>query len=225
MRTSSRSSSIRRRDRPRASGSRHRAKLGDLKRAYIDAYLALHARARLGVDDDRRKGPAAQGRAPATTAESGDDRPDAQAATDGLPAPSGCAQELSSLLTEQELDAAAECPHCAFRPSVDPVQAAAGNVLSGLDGELDTLISTWTGILLNNLDDPTTRDQLELLGPDQRKRGAGVHRVRHASLTTRFVTSSTRSRRCCPACRRWSSPPRNSARRSSRAGRRPRLAN
>ena len=71
-------------------------------------------------------------------------------------------------LTEQELDAAAECPHCAFRPSAEPVQAAAGNVLSGLDGELDTLISTWTGILLNNLEDPTTRDQLELLGPDQR---------------------------------------------------------
>ena len=41
-----------------AAGFRQQAqrKLGDLKRAYIDAYLVLHARARLGVDDDRRKG-------------------------------------------------------------------------------------------------------------------------------------------------------------------------
>ena len=41
-----------------ATGFRRQAQqeLGDLKRAYVDAYLALHTRARLGVDDDRRKG-------------------------------------------------------------------------------------------------------------------------------------------------------------------------
>ncbi|MYN66483.1 MAG: ATP-binding protein [Acidobacteria bacterium] len=145
-----------------------RAKLDELKRAYIDAYLALHARARLGVDDDRRKGRLLkderlqQLRNLATI-----DLMPRQQLTDfqhRLAALKSC-----FALTEQELDAAGECPHCAFRPSAEPVQAEAGNVLSGLDGELDTLISTWTGILLNNLADPTTRDQLALLGPDQRK--------------------------------------------------------
>ena len=40
--------------------------------------------------------------------------------------------------------------------------------MAALDGELDTLLSTWTGVLLSNLDDPATRGKLELLGPDQR---------------------------------------------------------
>ena len=152
-----------------ATGFRQQAqrKLGDLKRAYVHAYLALHARARLGVDDDRRKGRLLkderlqQVRNLATI-----DLMPRQQLTDfqnRLAALKSCLA-----LTEQELDAAAECPHCAFRPSAEPVQAPAGNVLSGLDGELDTLISTWTGILLTNLEDPTTREQLELLGPDQR---------------------------------------------------------
>ena len=118
-----------------------RAKLDELKRGYVDAYLALHARARLGVDDDRRKGRLLkderlqQLRNLATI-----DLMPRQQLTDfqhRLAALKSCLA-----LTEQELDAAAECPHCAFRPSVDPVQAAAGSVLSGLDGELDTLIST-----------------------------------------------------------------------------------
>ena len=152
-----------------AAGFRQQAqtKLDDLKRAYVDAYLALHARARLGVDDDRRKGRLLmderlqQVRNFATI-----DLLPRQQLTDfehRLAAIKSC-----FATAEQELDAAAECPHCAFRPSAEPVQAAAGNVLSGLDGELDALISTWTGILLTNLEDPTTRDQLELLGPDQR---------------------------------------------------------
>ena len=56
-------------------------------------------------------------------------------------------------------------PHCAFRPSAERVEAAAGGVLSGLDGELDALLST---SLLSNLEDPATGEQLELLGPAQR---------------------------------------------------------
>ena len=72
------------------------------------------------------------------------------------------------VLTEHDLDAAAECPHCAFRPSAERVEAAAGSRLAGLEDELDTLLSTWTGILLSNLDDPTTRGKLDLLRPDQR---------------------------------------------------------
>ena len=71
-------------------------------------------------------------------------------------------------LTEHDLDAAAECPHCGFRPTAERVEATAGSRLAGLDGELDALLSTWTGILLANLDDPATRGRLELLQPDQR---------------------------------------------------------
>ena len=182
VRTSSRSSSIRRQRSATGFRQQVQRKLGDLKRAYVDAYLVLHARARLGVDDDRRKGRLLkderlqQMRNLATI-----DLMPRQQLTDfqhRLAALKSC-----FALTEQDLDAAADCPHCAFRPSAEPVQAPAGNVLAGLDGELDTLTSTWTGILLNNLEDPTTRDQLELLGPNQR------------DLVQAFIASGTLPRR------------------------------
>ena len=59
-------------------------------------------------------------------------------------------------------------PYCAFRPSTERSGASAAQVLSSLDDELDALLSTWTETLLGNLDDPTTREQLALLGRDQR---------------------------------------------------------
>ena len=71
-------------------------------------------------------------------------------------------------LTEHDLGAAAECPHCAFRPTAARVHAAVGSRLAELDDELDTLLSTWTDVLLSNLDDPATREKLDLLRPDQR---------------------------------------------------------
>ena len=152
-----------------AAGFRQQARkeLGDLKQAYVDAYLALHTRARLGVDDDRRKGRLRTDKRLQTVR--------VLAAIDLLPRQQLddflnrlAALESCSALTGQELDAAPECPHCAFRPSAERVEAAVGTVLSGLDGELDALLSTWTEILLSNLEDLTTQDQLELLGPDQR---------------------------------------------------------
>ena len=82
-------------------------------------------------------------------------------------------------LTEQDLAAAAECPHCGFRPATEPPQAPAGNVLSALDDELDAILKDWTSALLTNLDDPTIKDQLALLDSDQR------------ALVTVFVDSRT----------------------------------
>ena len=41
--------------------------------------------------------------------------------------------------------------------------APAGTVLDGLDDELDKLVANWTQTLLTNLEDPTTKDNLDLL--------------------------------------------------------------
>ncbi len=59
----------------------------------------------------------------------------------------------------------------------EPVKALAGQILGTLDDELDDLLASWTQTLLSNLADPTTKEQLELLKPSQRK------------LVQRFVTS------------------------------------
>ena len=142
-------------------------KLGDLKRAYIDAYLALHTRARLGVNDDKRQGQLL-----------GDERlrrVKGLTTIDLLPRQqlSNFQNRLAALkscfaLTGQDLDATVECPHCAFRPSTEHANTSASCELSTLDNELDSLLSTWTETLLGNLDDPTTKEQLTLLRRDQR---------------------------------------------------------
>ena len=141
--------------------------LAGLKAEYVRIYLDLHTRARLGANDDERRRKLL-----------GDDRLNqakALATIDLLPR-----QRLTDFhhrlagvracfaLTERDLQAAAECPHCHFRPAAEPVTAPAANVISDLDAELDALLADWTKALLTNLDDPTIKDQLELLRPDQR---------------------------------------------------------
>ncbi len=142
-------------------------KLADLKREYIDTYLALHTRARLGVDEERRHGRLrADGRLQQIEALATIDLLPRQQLDDFLAQVN--ALKSCPALTEHDLDAAAECPHCSFRPSAERVEAAAGSRLAGLDGELDALLSRWTDILLSNLDDPATRGRLDLLQPDLR---------------------------------------------------------
>ena len=44
--------------------------------------------------------------------------------------------------------------------------APAGTVLDGLDDELDKLVANWAQTLLTNLEDPTTKGNLDLLKPE-----------------------------------------------------------
>ena len=72
-------------------------------------------------------------------------------------------------LTEQDLDASAVCPHCGYKPGAEPPIAPAGTMLDGLENELDKLVGEWNQTLLTDLEDPTTKGNLELLKPDPRK--------------------------------------------------------
>ena len=158
------------REKRSVSGFRQQSqkKLGRLKKDYVREYLVLHTRARLGVNDDKRKGRLLQDdRLQKTQSLATIDLMPRQHLTDfqnRLAATKSC-----FALTEQDLDAAAECPHCSFRPASEPVAAPADQVLSGLDDELDILLSGWIETLLENLGDPTTKEQLELLKPEPRK--------------------------------------------------------
>jgi len=143
-------------------------KLAELKRAYVQAYLSMHARARLGVNEDKRK-----------SALTNDER---LKTLRGLTAIammhssqlSDFQNRLGGLkscfaLTEQDLEASPTCPHCSFRPGTEGVGAPAATVLDNLDAELDKLLEDWTQTLLTNLEDPTTREAIELLKPEARK--------------------------------------------------------
>lgn len=145
-----------------------RQELMDLKKTYVQTYLTLHTRARLGRNEDERKEKLI-----------GDERFKALRALASISLmPVSQFRKLEERLgglkscfglTEQELDAAPICPHCNFRPSAEQVSATASVILEQLDEKLDALLDSWTKTLLSNLEDPTVRDNLELLKPEQRK--------------------------------------------------------
>ncbi|MEW6032242.1 MAG: DUF6079 family protein [Bacillota bacterium] len=143
-------------------------KLTDLKKAYVQAYLAMHARARLGLNEDKRKS-ALMGdeRLKTLSRLSTIDLMPRQHLTDFQNRLAGLKSCFA--LTEQDLDASPVCPHCSFRPGVEAPAAPAATVLDHLDTELDKLLDDWTQTLLANLEDPTTRGNLDLLKPEPRK--------------------------------------------------------
>ena len=144
-------------------------RLDDLKKAYLFTYLAMHAKARLGVSEDKRKAQLMR-----------DERlKDLQKLSiiDLMPRQqlSDFQNRLASLksclgLTEQELDASPFCPHCNFRPGAEPVAAPVAAVLDSQDAELEKLVENWTQTLLTNLEDPTTKDRIKKVLSAQQKK-------------------------------------------------------
>jgi hypothetical protein len=143
-------------------------RLTDLKKGYVNAYSDLHMKARLGVNEDKRK-----------TALMRDERLvrlQKLSTIDLMPVQhlTDFQNRLAGLkscfaLTKEEIEASPVCPHCQFRPAVEPVPGPAGKVLAQLDDELDALLAAWTQTLLANLEDPTTRENLSLLKPEPKK--------------------------------------------------------
>lgn len=139
-----------------------------LKKAYVGEYLSVHAKARLGVSDDKKKAVLMRDeRLERLKRLSTIDLMPIQQLTDFQ-------NRLASLkscfaLTEQEIGASPLCPHCSFKPSVEEPKAPAGIVLNRLDEELDSLLSDWTQTLLTNLNDPITKENLGLLKSKPRK--------------------------------------------------------
>lgn len=144
-------------------------RLGDLKKAYLHAYLAMHVKARLGVNEDKRK----------SQLMNDEHLKDLQklSTIDLMPRQhlSDFQNRLASLkscfgLTEQELEASPICPHCSFRPGVEQSTAPIATVLNSLDAELDKLVENWTQTLLANLEDPTTKDRIKKVLSAQQKK-------------------------------------------------------
>jgi hypothetical protein len=143
-------------------------KLTDLKKAYVRAYLAMHTRARLGVNEDKRKSALlGDERLKTLSRLSTIDLMPRQHLTDFQSRLAGLKSCFA--LIEGDLKETPVCPHCNFKPGAEPTGAPAMAMLDDLDAELDSLVEDWTQTLLTNLEDPTTRDNLSLLKPKQRK--------------------------------------------------------
>ncbi len=143
-------------------------KFAALKKAYVAAYLAMHTRARLGVNEDKAKSSLMRdSRLDTVQKLSTIDLMPRQHLTDFQNRLAGLKSCFA--LNQQELDVSPVCPHCSFKPSAEPTAAPAKATLTSFDGELDRLVDAWTQTLLTNLEDPTTRENLDLLKPKPRK--------------------------------------------------------
>ncbi|KKM12037.1 ATPase [Clostridiales bacterium PH28_bin88] len=137
-------------------------RLGELKKAYVDTYLSLHQKTRLGVNDHQKKADLI-----------GDERRtklERLAAIHLMPAHQLKEFHLQItgikscyLLTRQELEAHPVCPHCGFKPATETMGAPASVRLAALDDRLDQMVTEWTQTLLSNLEHPTVGENLELL--------------------------------------------------------------
>ena len=142
--------------------------LNDLKKEYVGGYLALHARARLGINEDQRKTRFMNdGRLKSLQKLSAIELMPRQHLThlqDRLGGLTSC-----FALTDQDLKSSAICPYCHYKPGTEPSTAPAGLLLDALDKELDQLTTDWTRTLLTNLESSTTQANLDLLTPASRK--------------------------------------------------------
>jgi hypothetical protein len=161
--------------------------LKKLKRDYINQYISLHARARLGVNDDKRKAGLLNDQRLQTLLKlAGIDLMPRQQLTDYQNRLAGLKSCFA--LTEQNLDASPICPHCQFRTATEMsaeygVRSAetshhaprtthlsnAAAILNALDDELDRMLENWTKALLSNLEDPITQANMDLLKIDDRE--------------------------------------------------------
>ena len=118
------------------------AKLHRLKKDYIVTYIGLHTKARLGVNDDKRKAGLLNDQRLQTLLKlAGIDLMPRQQLTDYQNRLAGLKSCFA--LTEQNLDASPICPHCGFRPSVETGVTGSGLLVSGsqqldqMDEQLD----------------------------------------------------------------------------------------
>jgi len=72
--------------------------------------------------------------------------------------------------TKKDLTATPLCPHCEFKPTLEDVATPPASLrLSQLEDDLDRLYDEWTRTLLNNLEDPITRERIDLLTSERKK--------------------------------------------------------
>jgi hypothetical protein len=151
-------------------GFRHevRQALRTVKQDYIDRYASLHERARLGINDDEKKqklmnDPLLQDLKRLVTI-SLLPRGELSKRQNELTSLKSCFQ-----FTDSAIEARPICPHCNFRPAQEEVKGNASTILRQMEDQFERLAEEWTQTLLDNLEDPTAQQSIELLSDDERE--------------------------------------------------------
>jgi len=162
-------------------------KLQGLKKDYTAIYISLHTKARLGVNDDKRKAGLLNDQRLQTLLKlAGIDLMPRQQLTDYQSRLAGLKSCFA--LTEQKLDTSPICP-CGFRPSVENCTAAGPQMIDQMDAQLDAMVKAWTSTILSNLEDPITQANMDLLKLDDREQLEAFIKSRKlpAPLDSNFV--------------------------------------
>ncbi|MBL1294161.1 MAG: hypothetical protein COB61_009840 [Thiotrichales bacterium] len=141
--------------------------LADLKNEYIRIYSGLFAKARLTVNEDKRKRDLLN--------DIRIEQLQALTTVDILPGNqlndfrnNLASLKAASALSEKDLQADPIPSHSDFHPNHENLSISASQKLTQLESKLDYLVQDWTQNLLDNLEDPVTHDSLNLLAVDER---------------------------------------------------------
>ncbi len=141
--------------------------LETVKGDYVEQYMALHGRARLGQPEDERKRRLLADRRfkALRTLSAVHLLPDEQLAirvTDRLGRLVACWRLVPSDLRQQPV-----CLHCTYKPAVDGQAVNASAEIDRAEDDLDVLTAGWTQMLLAELGRPEVTANLELLDADK----------------------------------------------------------
>lgn len=139
--------------------------LQSLKSEYVAAYVRLHSRDRLGLQEDEKKGDLTQdSRLKLLSVLSDVDiLPNGQLDSfkDELGSLEACTE-----LTKEDLQSRPICPYCEYEPPASRT-APAAEKLHALDDDLDQLVDEWTASLVDELRSEDAQDDITLLNDDQ----------------------------------------------------------
>lgn len=147
------------------------SKLKKQRQEYINYYLALHTKARLGADEDKYKTKLLKSQTFAML----------QKLANLSLLPQQMFIDLQNrlagiktcfALTERDLDTTPYCPHCEFRPATEPEEgdASAKSRMYLMGEDLEAMLKNWETIILHNLEDPTVKASIDsLLKPEGAK--------------------------------------------------------
>ena len=142
-------------------------RLNEIKTSYIQIYASLYAKCRLTMAEDKRK---------ALLMNDGRlDQLQALSTIDILPTNQllDYRSKLANLRTqgvllEKDLQVDPVPNNLEFRPVNEDLTVSASEKLQDLEDQLGVLIESWTNTLFENLEDPITRDSLNLLNETDR---------------------------------------------------------
>lgn len=138
-----------------------------VKDEYRTAYFNLHKKARLGVNEDGKKKELLK-----------DPRLEKLNKLVGITLlPHTSLTDIQTrlariqpcfTLVKDDLNASPTCVHCNFRPQEENIATSGATALQQIDTQLDLFLENWTKTLLDNLNDPTVKQSIDLLPVGQK---------------------------------------------------------